>query len=270
MAIMETCDRIHLRDHVVLADIGAFQSERGEPQRLRFNITVELHDQTTSRDDQVDSVLSYDVLTQAVAAALADQRYNLVETLAEKIAAEVLAHPRAARIEVSVEKLDRIPGALGVTICRTVGRMTAGQTELPVSVLLWKGSGDFPDGAVILIPDAPGLPLPEGQNRRRIAMLALDQAAWALSGRLGLEVAESRTELDDAIRSARPVVWAPARLAADIPEIEADPVHLAGWLANRLGAEAVLVTLPDDTPLPEPPAGFPVPLRRASGTGQQV
>lgn len=269
MAIMEPRDRIHLRDYIVSADIGAFQSERGEPQRLRFNIAVELHDQTTSRDDQVDSVLSYDVLTQAVAAALADQRYNLVETLAEKIASEVLAHPRAARIEVTVEKLDRIPGALGVTICRTIGRMTTGRTEFPVSVLLWQAPAQLPEGAVVVIPDAPGLPLAEGDNARRIAMLTLDQAAWALAGRLKLEVAESRTELDDAIRAARPVVWAPARLAADIPEISADSLHLAGWLADRLGAGSVLLALPDDAPLPESPAGFPVPLVRAFRAAKQ-
>ena len=269
MAIMEPRDRIHLRDYIVSADIGAFQSERGAPQRLRFNIVVELHDQTTSRDDQVDGVLSYDVLTQAVASALADQRYNLVETLAEKIASEVLAYPRAARIEVTVEKLDRIPGALGVTICRTVGRMSTNRTEFPVSVLLWQAPAQLPQGAVVVIPDASGPSLAEGDNARRITMLALDQAAWALAGRLNLEVAESRTELDDAIRAARPVIWAPARLAADIPEVGASPLQLAGWLADRLGAGAVLLALPDDAPLPESPAGFPVPLLRAAQADKQ-
>lgn len=35
-------DRISLRDHVVEADIGAFQKERGHKQRLRFNVVVEV------------------------------------------------------------------------------------------------------------------------------------------------------------------------------------------------------------------------------------
>ena len=39
---MDQRDRIHLRDHVVTADIGAFQTERGQPQRLRFTIEVDL------------------------------------------------------------------------------------------------------------------------------------------------------------------------------------------------------------------------------------
>ena len=264
---METRDRIHLRNYIIPIDIGAFQSERGNPQRLCFNILVELHEQAASRDDQVDSVLSYDVLTQAVSVALADQRYNLVETLAEKIAAEILAHPRAASVDVTVEKLDRIPGALGVTINRTIGRVDVGQESLPFSVLYWQATMPLPEGALIIVPDFPDLPLPEGGNQRRIALLALDQAAWALSGKFGLEVAESRTELDHAIRTARAVVWAPSRLAADIDET--DPLHLAGWLADRLGAGSVLVALPEDSSLPSAPSGFPVPLLRFGGSDTQ-
>lgn len=249
MTVMEQADRIHLRDHVVAADIGAFQSERGRNQRLRFNLTVDLRDIGASRDDQVDSVLSYDVLIYAISAALADQRYNLVETLAEKIAAEVLDHPRAAAITVSVEKLDRGPGALGITIHRRAGRVSPDRTALPVDVILWSPGMAPPTGAAILCPPAPDLPVPQGGDQRRIALLALDQAAWALSGQLGLEIAESQTELDAAIRAGQPVIWAPTKLAADAA-IPALPLHLASWLADRLGSDHV--TIAATVPLPDP------------------
>ena len=127
---MSQPDRIHLRDHVIQTEIGAFQSERGHVQRLRFNLTVDLRDPVDAGDDHVDRILSYDVLVQAVDAALTEGRYNLVETLAERIAAEVLADPRAARIKVRVEKLDRVPGALGITISRDAGRVTVARLSL--------------------------------------------------------------------------------------------------------------------------------------------
>ena len=66
MADMEHPDRIFLRDHVLSAEIGAFQSERGLDQRLRFNLTVDLRETVAGSGVHVDSVLSYDVLTQAV------------------------------------------------------------------------------------------------------------------------------------------------------------------------------------------------------------
>lgn len=265
MTDMEHPDRIFLRDHVLSAEIGAFQSERGHDQRLRFNLTVDLRDTVAGAEDHVDHILSYDVLTQAVTTALADQRYNLVETLAERIAAEVLAHPRAARIAVSVEKLDRGPGALGVSIIRHRGRVPATGVAAPVAILVHDQGAPQPQGAIVVIPRTPvatvGTPS-GGPHARRLALLVMDQAAWALAGRLGLEVAETRTELDAAIQSRQPVVWAPARLVADIPEAGAVDPTLAFWLAGRIGAYRIDFVLSDTDHLPSLPPGLTVTLGR--------
>ncbi len=259
---MDQPDRIHLRDHVVSAEIGAFQTERGQDQRLRFNIDVELATHVVGVNDEVDRILSYDILTGAVAAGLADQRYDLLETLAEKIAAQVLAHPRAAQVAVTVEKLDRIPGALGVTLVRRQARVAAAQTAAPIRVLFHGAELALPPGAVALVPDDPRLPLPQGGNAREVALLALDQAAWALAGRLGLTVADNRTELDWAAAEGRAVVWAPARMARDVADLPPQPHALALWLAQRLGASRLDWALPDGADLPQVPALFPIPTGR--------
>ena len=247
---MDEPDQIHLRDYLVETEIGAFQSERGLRQRLRFGLTVDLAQPVIGVDDDVDRILSYDVLTDAVAVGLADERFNLLETLAEKIAAEVLAHPRAGRVHVTIEKLDRVPGALGVTLVRRRGRVDADGALLSPVVLFHGAETTRPEGAVILTPDATGLPLPHGGNERRVALLALDQAAWALGGRLGLDVADSRTELDWAVKEARPIVWAPARMAADVAGLEADPIALALWLAERMRAARLDLALPAGAAMP--------------------
>ena len=54
---MDQPDRIHLRDYVVTAEIGAFQTERGHPQRLRFDIEVELASHVVGVNDEVDRIL---------------------------------------------------------------------------------------------------------------------------------------------------------------------------------------------------------------------
>lgn len=253
MAGMIQPDRIHLRDHLVTAEIGAFQSERGHGQRLRFTLTVDLRDPVAGADDHVDRILSYDVLVQAVDAALADQRYNLVETLAERIAAEVLVHPQAAQVTVTVEKLDRGPGALGITISRDAGRVPVAARRLPVRIVVGQPA-TLPQGAGVILPDAPVQPLPQGGDPRRLALLGFDQAAWILAQSLGMEVAETRTELDAAIRAQRPVVWAPARLAVEAPDISPEAAALAFWLAARLSADRV--DFATDAPLPAAPDGL--------------
>ena len=107
-------DRISLRGHVVEVEIGAFQQERGTRQRVSFDVVVEVRPHPAPLEDDVDRILSYDRITEAIAAELASERLNLLETLAERVAERILAEPQAMRAFVRIEKLDRGPGALGV------------------------------------------------------------------------------------------------------------------------------------------------------------
>ena len=69
-------DRISLRDHIVEVEIGAFQLERGVTQRVSFNIVVEVQPIEQPILDDVDRILSYDRLTEAIAIELGAERLN--------------------------------------------------------------------------------------------------------------------------------------------------------------------------------------------------
>lgn len=264
-------DRISLRDHVVAAEIGAFEGERGVSQRLRFDIAVEVRSATDAADD-VDRILSYDRLAEAVKAELAAERLALLETLADRVAARILREPQAERVFLRVQKLDRGPGDLGVEVVRrraSKPEPLALDLPRPRVVLLAHGVDPSPflDGAgdpLLLCANRPPTAPPVARTesaRRRIDLLALDQAAWALASRdPRLTVASSRTELDWALRRGHPCVWAPSRLALDTPDAPAtaDALTLTTWLAARLGAPRV--TLAGLTP---PDAPSPVPLEPA-------
>ncbi len=248
-------DRLSLRDHVVTAEIGAFQHERGHGQRLRFNVVVELAPagaQESGAEDDVDRILSYDRLTDAIAAELAAERLNLLETLAERIAARILAAPQAARVFLRIEKLDLVPGALGVEIVRDrsaapAARETGQGPRAAVHLLLRPVLPARVEGPAVVVAPAPGLPLPPvatSEARRHVALLALEQAAWSLAARdPALSVVAARTELDWALKRGRRVVWAPAKLVLDTPGAPdtAEPVALAAWLADLLDADALVV-----------------------------
>ena len=111
-------DRISVRDLVMEVEIGAFQAERGVLQRVQFNVVVEVAGQGDDLGDDVDRILSYDKVTEAIAAQLTDERINLLETLGERVAERILLEPQARRVFVRIEKLDRGPGNLGVEIVR--------------------------------------------------------------------------------------------------------------------------------------------------------
>jgi dihydroneopterin aldolase len=194
----------------------------------------------------VDAVLSYDRLTEAIDGALAAGRADLLETLAERVAAAVLREPRARRAFVRVEK-PREGGALGVEIVRT-RREDQASAPLPRPVVMALAP-DAPRlgpqaAPTILCVGAPGMPLPEapaGPHARRIAALAVDQAAWALAARWGLHVVSTRTEIDWALRRGLLSVWAPSRLLPGDAEEPGglDAASLAAWLGLLLDAAEV-------------------------------
>ena len=259
-------DRISVRDYVRQVEIGAFRTERGITQRVRFNVVLEVSHHTAAQDDDVDKVISYDTITEAIEHELAAERINLLETLAERVAARCLADPRAVRAFVRIEKLDRIPGALGVEIVRTrlarrgapapAGRAAPAEaarrgrgwsTSLPARRPARGGAGATRSRpGAIRSCSASGRrrrsPPPRTEGQRRIGLLEIEQAAWAFADsdpRFG--VVATRTELDWAMKSGRLSVWAPSHMAAAAvgqPAADAsDPVALAAWLAETLGAE---------------------------------
>lgn len=251
-------DRISLRDHVVMAEIGAFQQERGLQQRLRFNMVVELFPQGGVASDDVDGILSYDTLTGAIAIELAAERLNLLETLAERIAARILSEPQPRRIFLRIEKLDRGDFALGVEIVRARGDVAPAATASrppPPQVVFLGGADvevgpliDAAKGALLLVPAVPALPRPEARTEaalRHITLLAIEQAAWAIAScDPRLNVVASRTEIDWAVGQGHALVWAPAKLVLDAPgapdRVE-NGLPLAVWIAEQYGAAEVTV-----------------------------
>lgn len=260
-------DRISVRDHVVEVEIGAFQAERGTTQRVCFNIVVEVRPPEAPLSDDVDRILSYDRVTEAIATALGEERLNLLETLAERIAERILWEPQAVRCFVRIEKLDRGPGALGVEIVRSVADLATRTTPLadttphPHVVFLSNAAIASPNLArwldqlqaraepVILCVGHPDTPAPRTGHRmtqRRVDLLALEQNAWVLAARDNrCVVVATRTELDWAMKHGQISVWAPSKIVLDAVEGPRtgpeSPVDLAAWFASQIEASDLLL-----------------------------
>ncbi len=113
-------DKIFVRGLVLPCFIGAFEEERHAKQRVRFEVEVWVYpSRQRGNNDDVSHVVSYDLIVKAIHSVIGGGHINLLETIAERVAAKCLAHRRAAKVRVKVEKLDRLEGAsLGVEIER--------------------------------------------------------------------------------------------------------------------------------------------------------
>lgn len=109
-------DRVIIRDLMVGAKLGVYTHERHGTQPVRINIELDVAPQPGAQRDALTQVVDYEAVVRGVQSIVGAGHINLVETLAERIAALCLADPRVLAARVRVEKLAAIPEAASVGI----------------------------------------------------------------------------------------------------------------------------------------------------------
>lgn len=113
-----TDDKIFVKEYVKDANIGVYAEEKGVTQRIRLTVDAFLAPGIVSTVDEMVEVPSYTDIIDAIDHLIGRGHINLVETLAEEIAAMLLRDRRIGGVRVLVEKLERGP-IRGVEIYRT-------------------------------------------------------------------------------------------------------------------------------------------------------
>ncbi len=256
-------DRISIRDYIKEVEIGAFQVERDLTQRVKFNVVVEVAASSSSSSDDVDDILSYDMIIEAIDDQLNFERLNLLETLAERVSDQILSHNQAIRVFTRIEKLDRIPGSLGVEIVRDrknsiEEKAIENSYSEPLVVYIsneiiqsnelkrWLDAIVKNDKPTILCVEAlefKGQVSIELNTLHRIELLSIEQSAWRLAGMDSrCVVVDTRTELDWSLKNNELSVWAPSKMILDSvnkPSLNSGPLDLAIWLAGELSVDSI-------------------------------
>ena len=254
-------DRISIRDYIKEVEIGAFQVERDLTQRVKFNVVVEVSASASSSSDDVDDILSYDMIIEAIDEQLNFERLNLLETLADRVSEQILSHQQAIRVFIRIEKLDRIPGSLGVEVIRDRKNSTQDKDKsyitpsivfIPNEIIQSNDLKDWLDAIAqykkptiiclenFFIPQKISL---EIDSHHRIKLLAIEQAAWDLAGKDNrCVVVDTWTELDWSMKNNEVTVWAPSKMILDAvnkPSLKSEPLDLAIWLADEFNTDYI-------------------------------
>ncbi|HEY0816009.1 MAG TPA: dihydroneopterin aldolase [Pseudonocardia sp.] len=97
-------DRIELRGLRVRGYHGVFDHERRDGQDFVVDITVWMDLAAAAASDDLVDTLHYGELAERAAAIVAGEPYNLIETVAARIADGVLADGRVLAVEVTLHK----------------------------------------------------------------------------------------------------------------------------------------------------------------------
>lgn len=104
-------DRIYLRDLRLRCIIGIYEDERREKQDILLNIQLAGDFSAAGRSDNIADAVNYKDIKKSVIRLVEASQFNLIETMAERVAGLCLQHPKVQQVVVTVDK----PGALRFT-----------------------------------------------------------------------------------------------------------------------------------------------------------
>ncbi|WP_316979136.1 dihydroneopterin aldolase [Shumkonia mesophila] len=107
---------VFIRDMVLPCSIGVHRHEQLEAQRIRINLDLAVREAVEPLGDNLANVVCYETVANGIRAIVARGHVNLVETLAEDIAALCLKDIRILSARVRVEKLDVFADAQSVGV----------------------------------------------------------------------------------------------------------------------------------------------------------
>ena len=114
-------DRIYVEDLRVKGTIGIFDWEKKIKQEISLSYEIDHDNLSASKEDKIEATTDYKTITKKIISFIEENKFELVETFAEKIAEMVIKDFDVNWIKLRVSK----PGALrfskdaGVIIERT-------------------------------------------------------------------------------------------------------------------------------------------------------
>lgn len=106
---------LFVHDLVLACRVGVHAHERDRPQRVRLNLDLAVAE-TDQPPRRLADVVDYAALVERVRGALSEGHVELVEMLAERVAALCLEDPRVRSARVRVEKLEAVADAAAVGV----------------------------------------------------------------------------------------------------------------------------------------------------------
>ena len=113
-------DTIFLRDLEIDATIGIFEWEKRIKQKVRIDLEMGADIAKAAASDSIDDTLDYKAISKRIIQFVEDSRYELIETLIEKVAEILLQEFNIPWVKVTISKPGAVRGSrdVGITIER--------------------------------------------------------------------------------------------------------------------------------------------------------
>lgn len=110
-------DFIFIRELRLEAWVGIYKHEKIAPQTIEFDIEMATPGDAVFHTHKVADTIDYAKVVARIAELLKAERFGLVEVLADRVAAILLAEFHSPKVRVSVTKLGVLREAKRVGVC---------------------------------------------------------------------------------------------------------------------------------------------------------
>lgn len=109
-------DKILLEALEVQCIIGIFDWERKTPQKVLIDLEFPADIRKAARRDRIEDTVDYKRIAKRISAYVSQSRFQLIETLAEKLAVLLLKEFRLKEVKLRVSKPGAVRGSKNVAV----------------------------------------------------------------------------------------------------------------------------------------------------------
>ena len=102
---------IFIKDFIIHEIIGIHDHEKVKKQKIKFNIVIDVNQNTLPNEKDLRSIINYEKITKKLKNLVKNKKYNFLESLAEDSFVEIFKDKRISSVKIKIEKPDAIKNA---------------------------------------------------------------------------------------------------------------------------------------------------------------
>ena len=112
---------VFIKDFIIQEIIGIHDHEKIKTQKIKFNIVLDVNQNTVPNEKDIKSIVDYEKITNKLENLAKNKKYNFLESLAEDSFKEIFEDKRISSVKIKIEKPDAIKNAdsVGVEVFKT-------------------------------------------------------------------------------------------------------------------------------------------------------
>ena len=107
---------VFIKDFIIQEIIGIHEHEKTKKQKIKFNIVVNVNQNTVPNEKDIKSIVDYEKITNKLENLAKNKKYNFLESLAEDSFKEIFEDKRINSVKIKIEKPDAIKNADSVGV----------------------------------------------------------------------------------------------------------------------------------------------------------